>query len=79
MPNNNIFLKLKIIITLYYYTDKLKPVGDLIIFHYAMSVPLLSVVIKMGRVGCELLSTQISGPDIAFHWSESVGMRGRFD
>jgi len=28
----------------------------------------------MGRVGCELLSTQISGPDIAFHWSESGGI-----
>jgi hypothetical protein len=33
----------------------------------------------MGWVGCELLSTQILGPDIAFHWSESGGMRDRFD
>ena len=30
---------------------------------------------EVGRVGCELLSTQILGPDIAFHWSESAGIR----
>jgi len=29
---------------------------------------------EVGRVGCELLSTQILGPDIAFHWSESGGI-----